>query len=167
MAVQLKTYSEHSTFNTGFDYKVIFFSCYIFPLKFHSLRCHYSICFVKVFFFYKGDFEAFVFSFQTYFYILFHDCYKALSYLICDISLSLTKGPFHRTCHQWQLVIHWLLPWQQCFLANQNQECHFICQWMTNCHWWQVLWNGPQYIIFPNIVAICYIDSLIHKFPLE
>ena len=53
-------------------------------------------------------------------------------------------GPFHRTCHQWKLVIHWLLPWQQCFIANQNQECHFTCQWMTNCHWWQVLWNGPE-----------------------
>ena len=38
-------------------------------------------------------------------------------------------GVFHRTCHQWQLVIHWLLPWQQCFIANQNQECHFICRW--------------------------------------
>ena len=57
------------------------------------------------------------------------------------------RGVFHRTCHQWQLVIHWLLPWQQCFIANQNQECHFTCQWMTNCYWWQVLWNGPQILI--------------------
>ena len=36
-------------------------------------------------------------------------------------------GAFHRTCHHWQFVIHWLLPWQQCFIANQNQECHFTC----------------------------------------
>ena len=35
-------------------------------------------------------------------------------------------APFHRTFHQWQFVIHWLLPWQQCFIANKNQECHFI-----------------------------------------
>ena len=56
----------------------------------------------------------------------------------------MVRGPFHRTCHQWQLVIHWLLPWQQCFIANQDQECHFTCHWMTNCHWWQVLRNGPQ-----------------------
>ena len=52
-------------------------------------------------------------------------------------------GVFHRTCHQWQLVIHWLLPWQQCFIANQNQECHFTCQWMTYCQWWQVLLKYP------------------------
>ena len=37
-------------------------------------------------------------------------------------------------------------PWQ-CFIANQNQECHFICQWMTNCQWWQVSWNAPQVMI--------------------
>ena len=35
---------------------------------------------------------------------------------------------------------------KQCFIANQNQECHFICHWMTSCHWWQVLWNGPPII---------------------
>ena len=40
-------------------------------------------------------------------------------------------GPFHRTRHQWQLVIQWLIPWQQCFMPNQNPECHFTCQWMT------------------------------------
>ena len=32
----------------------------------------------------------------------------------------------------------------QCFIANQNQECHFTCQWMTNCQWWQVSWNTPE-----------------------
>ena len=26
----------------------------------------------------------------------------------------------------------------QCFIANQNQECHCTCQW------WQVSWNAPQ-----------------------
>ena len=31
----------------------------------------------------------------------------------------------------------------QCFIANQNQECHCTCQWMTNCQWWQVSWNAP------------------------
>ena len=30
----------------------------------------------------------------------------------------------------------------QCFIANQNQECHCTCQWMTNCQWWQVSWNA-------------------------
>ena len=44
--------------------------------------------------------------------------------------------PFHRTSIQWQL------PWQQCFIATQNPECHFTCHWMASCHWWQVLWNG-------------------------
>ena len=32
----------------------------------------------------------------------------------------------------------------QCFIANQNQECHCTCQWMTNCQCWQVSWNAPQ-----------------------
>ena len=31
----------------------------------------------------------------------------------------------------------------QCFVANQYQECHCTCQWMTNCQWWQVSWNAP------------------------
>ena len=30
-----------------------------------------------------------------------------------------------------------------CFIANQNQECHCTCQWMTTCQWWQVSWNAP------------------------
>ena len=51
---------------------------------------------------------------------------------------------FHRTCHQWQLVIRWLLPWQQCFIANQNPECHFTCHWMASSNRWQILWNGAQ-----------------------
>ena len=50
----------------------------------------------------------------------------------CYDELQITRQPFRttflhimmatsdRTCHQWQLVIHWLLPWQQCFIANQN-----------------------------------------------
>ena len=53
-----------------------------------------------------------------------------------------TRALFHRTCHQWQLAIQWQLPWQQCFIANKNPECHFICHWMASCNWWQVLWNG-------------------------
>ena len=77
-------------------------------------------------------------AFLLFFYFFF--------YSVLLLEVWLFWGPFHRTCHQWQLVIHWLLPWQQCFIANQNQECHFICQWMTNCHWWQVLWNGPLYL---------------------
>ena len=31
----------------------------------------------------------------------------------------------------------------RCFIANQNQECHCTCQWMTNCQWWQVSWIAP------------------------
>ena len=34
-----------------------------------------------------------------------------------------------------ELVIHWLLPWQQSMTvlhSQSNQECHFICQWMTS-----------------------------------
>ena len=58
--------------------------------------------------------------------------------------------------HFIELVIHWLLPWQQCFIANQNQECHFICHWMTNCHRWQVLWNGPPDI---NVYQTVYVHS--------
>ena len=61
-------------------------------------------------------------------------------------------GVFHRTCHQWQRVIHWLLPWQQYFIANQNPECHFTCQWMTNCHWWQFYEMGPwSLLVMPHL----------------
>ena len=30
--------------------------------------------------------------------------------------------------------------------------CHGISQWMSSCHWWQVLWNGPPdaKYLFPN-----------------
>ena len=35
----------------------------------------------------------------------------------------------------------------QCFIANQNQECHCTCQWMTHCQWWQVSWNAPQVLM--------------------
>ena len=31
------------------------------------------------------------------------------------IKQTIIRGPFHRTCHQWQLAIQWLLPWPQCW----------------------------------------------------
>ena len=90
------------------------------------------------------------------------------------------RGAFHRTGHHWQFVIHRLLPWQQCFIANQNQECHFTCQWMTNCQWWQVLWNAPRvlgliqsYITFSTcmgawtlLIFLLYVQSY-GKCPIE
>ena len=41
------------------------------------------------------------------------------------LSLSAIKqyrGVFHETCHHWQFVIHWLLPWQQSVTVLQSQS---------------------------------------------
>ena len=59
-----------------------------------------------------------------------------------------TRGPFHRTCHQWQFVIHWQIKWHSWFWLAMKHCCHGSSQWMTSCHWWQVLWNGPQKCTF-------------------
>ena len=31
-------------------------------------------------------------------------------------------GAFHETCHHWQFVIHWLLPWQQSVTVLHSQS---------------------------------------------
>ena len=59
-------------------------------------------------------------------------------------------GPFNRTCHQWQLAIHWQIKWHSWFWLAMKHCCHGNSQWMTSCHWWQVLWNGPQIKIHSN-----------------
>ena len=58
------------------------------------------------------------------------------------------KGPFHRTCHQWQLVIHWLLPWQQCFIAIKIKNVTlFVSEW-------QIVIDDKFYEMGPRIHQI-------------
>ena len=47
----------------------------------------------------------------------------------------------------------------QCFIANQNQECHCTFQWMTNCQWWQVSWNAPQ--TFLQLFWMTYCNAIL------
>ena len=54
----------------------------------------------------------------------------------------MTGGPFHGTCHQWQFLIQWQIQWHSWFWLAMKHCFHSKSQWMTSCHWWQVLWNG-------------------------
>ena len=61
----------------------------------------------------------------------------------CQLLKLLTSHNLMTTLH-WLMIFFSLSDERIVHIEDQNQECHFICQWMTSCHWWQVLWNGPQ-----------------------
>ena len=60
--------------------------------------------------------------------------------------IGYTWAPFHRTCYQyqWQLAIQWQVKWHSGFWLAMKHCCHGNSHWMASCHWWQILWNGPQ-----------------------
>ena len=58
--------------------------------------------------------------------------------------LEADQGPISQDfSSQWQFVIHWQIKWHSWFWLAMKHCCHGSSQWMTSCHRWQVLWNGP------------------------